>query len=110
MKVQLSEVVKLQKIAGILNEAAPSIPMPGQKMQGAPAKPPIPGQKPTTPAKPAGNVAPLDDKKKQKAHEAFFQAHLYTPTLKNNKILSAPDVDTLEHLLNKAMAAIQDHK
>ena len=111
MRQELSEVAKLQKIAGILNEAAPPMPplppktpaVPGQK----PPMPPVPGQKP---AAPAANTRPLDDKKKEQATEAFFQANLQLTTLQNHKLLSDPDIRTLEHLLQKAIAAIGDHK
>ena len=96
MKQQTNETTRMQQLAGILTEAAPAMPpVPGQK----PQMPPVPGKSPS---------APLDDKRKEKAAEAFFQANVELTTLKNNKLLSDSEIKTLEDLLGKAINAINN--
>ena len=94
MKQQINEIERMQQLAGILNEAAPAMPpVPGQK----PKMPPVPGKSPS---------APLDDKRKEKAADAFFQANAQLTTLKNSKLISDSEIKTLENLLSKAIEAI----
>jgi hypothetical protein len=69
--------------------------------------PPVPGQKPKMPPVPGkSSSAPLDDKRKEKAAEAFFQANAQLTTLKNSKLISDSEIKTLENLLSKAIEAI----
>lgn len=94
MKQQINEIERMQQLAGILNEVAPAMPpVPGQK----PKMPPVPGKSPS---------APLDDKRKEKAADAFFQANAQLTTLKNSKLISDSEIKTLENLLSKAIEAI----
>ena len=94
MKQQINEIERMQQLAGILNEATPAMPpVPGQK----PKMPPVPGKSPS---------APLDDKRKEKAAEAFFQANAQLTTLKNSKLISDSEIKTLENLLSKAIEAV----
>jgi len=94
MKQQINEIERMQQLAGILNEASPAMPpVPGQK----PKMPPVPGK---------SSSAPLDDKRKEKAAEAFFQANAQLTTLKNSKLISDSEIKTLENLLSKAIEAI----
>jgi hypothetical protein len=94
MKQQINEIERMQQLAGILNEVSPAMPpVPGQK----PKMPPVPGK---------SSSAPLDDKRKEKAAEAFFQANAQLTTLKNSKLISDSEIKTLENLLSKAIEAI----
>jgi hypothetical protein len=94
MKQQINEIERMQQLAGILNEATPTLPpVPGQK----PKMPPVPGK---------SSSAPLDDKRKEKAADAFFQASAQLTTLKNSKLISDSEIKTLENLLSKAIEAV----